>query len=136
MKAFFIFLLTIYFSNAFAQDTMFLRGAYPIIAKVIEVDENDYVIFQKIAGNRLVKDKIKSTEVKFIKYKNGYEDKFIADSKYTYVDKVQLIDSRIIQCLVVEIEEDSIKIDTNNSFDFFSVPKDSIAYITYRNGVI
>jgi len=119
--------------NLYGQDTLYIRGVVPIVSKVLEIDEDDFVTIQKSVNGKLIKDKIRKNEVKAIKFENGWFEKYKANN-YFYAYKLQMIDAEIIPCIVLEISDDSVTIDADFSLYFVTIPKRSIASISQPNG--
>lgn len=119
-----------------SQDTLLLRGAYPMVVKVIELDEDkDYVIYQKLKSTTPLLEKVRFTDIRCIKFKGGFVQSFKPHPTNTYLDKIQLIDARVKNCLVVELSEDSVILDIENSDKFITIAIDSIASIAYKSGL-
>lgn len=118
-----------------AQDTLFIRGEEPLIARVTEVSDDGFVIVQKSMNNKLVTEKIKVADIKAIRYKNGFEEKYKTNDKSFYNDTVQLINSKKIICTVIEHNDDfNVIVDTYDSYGLFAISFDTISYIFYHTG--
>lgn len=134
MKYLFIVLLISPLVNIKAQDTLYIRGEDPLIVRVTEVNDEGFVLFQKLVNNNVVAEKIKINDIKAIRYKNGYEDKFNIDKSF-YNDTVQLINSKKIICAVREHNDDfNVMVDTYDSYGLISISFDTVSCIFYHTG--
>ena len=130
MKASFLIIFLFSIVSVFSQDTLFLKSIQPFVANVIEVGD-DFIIFKK-PNNSIQKEK--SLEFKMIKYKGGYVEKFNLNSNYIYGNLIKFINSKTINCDVLEITENEMVIDTYNSNGIKTISFDSVADVTYSNG--
>ena len=117
----------------FSQDTLLLHAKPDRIVNVLELDENYVTIQAPGSGPSAKKEKIKISDLRRIKYKNGYVEKF---SHQAGGDMLQLVNTRVIKGQVAEVNLDDIVLDINNGDNSLIIPLDSVANITYANGYI
>lgn len=123
------------FVKVYSQDTIYQRAKPPFAATVMELDENFVKLKRLSNGIEGNPELIKVAELKKIKFKGGYIERFKTDT-FNRIDKITFVNNASINCNVEEVNQYYVIAESLQGDSLIILPVDSLSSITFSNGYV